>query len=79
MGKSNLAAAYLLDRPWIAIFFLLLMINTANAQFAWVLWEMEEVQDFKDGNLSKNSQWKVLEAAPKYKQCMEAQRATFEK
>ena len=61
----------------LAIFFLL-MSSTANAQSPRVLWEQVQVMEIKDGTLSENSQWILLEAAPTPEQCIEAQKRVFE-
>jgi hypothetical protein len=67
-----------MKRVLLAIFFYLLMSSTANAQSPSVLWEQVQVMEIKDGTLSENSQWTLLEAAPTYEQCIEAQRRVFE-
>jgi len=67
-----------MKRVLLALFFCLLMSNTASAQSPRVLWEMVQVMEIKNGTLSENSQWTLLEAAPTYEQCIEAQRGVFE-
>lgn len=47
------------------------MSNTARAQGAWLLWEKE----MRSGQLSE---WKILEAYPKYDECKAAQRDWLE-
>jgi hypothetical protein len=62
----------------LAIFFCLLMNNTANAQNAVLLWEKMLVMEIKEGTLRENSQWTLLKAAQTYERCIEAQRQVFE-
>jgi hypothetical protein len=62
----------------LAMFFCLLLSNTANAQNAVLLWKKVLVIEIKDGALSENSQWTLLKAASTYEQCTEAQRQVFE-
>ncbi len=56
MAKKNKK----LKRVLLAIFFCLLMSNTANAQSPRVLWERVQVMEVKDGALNENSQWKLI-------------------
>jgi len=66
-------------RVLLAIFFCLLMSSAANAQSPRVLWEQVQVMEInKQGTLSENSQWTLLEAAQTHEQCIEAQRRVFE-
>ena len=66
-----------MKRVLLAIFFCLLMSGTANAQTARVLWEQVQVMETKQGTLSENSQWTVVEVVPTYEQCVDAQRRMF--
>jgi len=66
-----------MKRVLLAIFFCLLMSGTANAQTARVLWEQVQVMETKQGTLSENSEWTVVEVVPTYEQCVEAQRRVF--
>ena len=74
MAKRN----EIMKRVLLAIFFCLLMSGTANAQAGPVLWEQVQVMEVKNGALSENSQWTLLEVAPTYERCTEAQRQVFE-
>jgi hypothetical protein len=62
----------------LAMFFCLLLSNTANAQNAVLLWKKVLVIEIKDGALSENSQWTLLKAAPTYEACIEAEGQVFE-
>jgi hypothetical protein len=74
MAKRN----EIMKRILLAVFFCLLMSGTARAQSGLVLWEQVQVMEVKNGALSENSQWTLLEIAPTYEQCTEAQRRVFE-
>jgi len=74
MAKNNEK----MKRVLLTIFFCLLMSSTANAQAGLVLWEQVQVMEIKNGTLSENSQWTLLEAAPTPEQCIEAQKRVFE-
>ena len=74
MAKRN----KIMRRVLLAISFFLLMSGTANAQAGPVLWEQVQVMEVKNGALSENSQWTLLEVAPTYERCTEAQRQVFE-
>ena len=67
-----------MKRVSLAILSFLLMSSTANAQSGMVLWEEKQVMEIKNGTLSENSQWTLLEAAPTPEQCIEAQKRVFE-
>jgi hypothetical protein len=67
-----------IKRVLLAIFFCLLMSNTANAPNAVLLWEKMLMIEIKEGALRENSQWTLLKAAPTYEGCIEAQRQVFE-
>jgi hypothetical protein len=74
MAKRN----EIMKRVLLAIFFCLLMSGTANAQAGRVLWEQVQVMEVKNGALSENSEWTLLEVAPTYERCTEAERQVFE-
>jgi len=74
MAKKNKE----IKRVLLAIFFCLLMSNTANAQSPRVLWEEVQVMEIQNGALSENSQWTLIQATPSHEQCMEAQRRVYE-
>jgi len=68
-----------MKRVLLAVFFCLLMSSAANSQSPRVLWEQVQVMEInKQGTLSENSQWTLLEAAQTHEQCIEAQRRVFE-
>jgi len=68
-----------MKRVLLAMFFCLLMSSASNAQSPRVLWEQVQVMEInKQGTLSENSQWTLLEAAQTHEQCIEAQRRVFE-
>jgi len=68
-----------MKRVLLAVFFCLLMSSAANSPSPRVLWEQVQVMEInKQGTLSENSQWTLLEAAQTHEQCIEAQRRVFE-
>jgi len=67
-----------MKRVLLTIFFCFLMSSTASAQSGMVLWEQVQVMEIKSAALSENSQWTLLEVAPTYERCTEAQRQVFE-
>lgn len=55
------------------------VVNIANAECAWVLWEKWEVAGIKDGKLTTDVLWTLVVATPKYEQCLEKQEGLFER
>jgi hypothetical protein len=54
------------------------MGRIANAECAWVLWEHWEIDTIIDEKIKHDELWKIIQATPKYEQCLETQRGLFE-
>jgi hypothetical protein len=67
-----------MKRVLLAMIFSLLMSSAANAEPARVLWEQVQVMEIKNGTLSENSVWKLLEVTPTAEQCIEAEKQVLE-
>ncbi len=67
-----------MKKIFLTVIFCLFMSTIANAQCAWVLWELLELATFTSGNVKHNEFWIFVEATQKYEQCLENQKRLFE-